>query len=145
MALLICIKFSALLTNETADNYFSQHDPIGFMVRTDFYSIPTVILFISFYLINKKNFIYRNIIFATSIILLWLNILANYNFSKANTLGFKAENMLTDRVITRIFSHQDFTSTKLYSLLQIGDISLRPKYYTPSIYEKYACRYYREI
>lgn len=137
LALLICIKFSALLTNETADNYFSQYDPIGFMVRTDFYSIPTVILFISFYLINKKNFLYRNIIFATSIILLWLNILANYNFSKANTLGFKAENMLTDRVITRIFSHQDFTSTKLYSLLQIGDISLRPKYYSPSIYEKY--------
>ena len=137
ITLLICIKFSAFLTNETSDNYFAQFDPIGFMVRTDFYSIPTLLLFSLFYLNNKKKYIYKNIVFTLSIILLWLNLNANYTFCKTSLLGFKAENMLTDRIITRIHSHPEFNSQKAYSLLQIGEISLRPKYYTPNTLEKY--------
>lgn len=137
LILLLSIKLSAFLTNETADNYFAQFDPIAFMVRTDFYSIPTLILFSAFYLNNQKNYLYKNIIFVFSLILLWINILANYNFSKTFILGFKAENLLTDRVTSRILSHPDFIHQKKYSLLQIGEFSLRHKYYIPDILEKY--------
>jgi hypothetical protein len=107
------------------------------MVRTDFYSIPTLLLFSLFYLNNKRNGIYKNIVFVLSIILFWLNLNTNYNFCKTSLLGFKAENMLTDRIITRIHSHLEFNSQNAYSLLQIGEISLRPKYYTQNTLEKY--------
>ena len=135
--LLICIKFSAFLTKETTESYFAQFDPIGFMVRTDFYSIPTLILFALFYLNNKNKYIYKNIAYVISLAFLWINITSNYNFCKTSILGFKAENMLTDRVITRIQTHPNFTTIKPYSLLQIGEYSLRPKYYQPQPLEKY--------
>jgi hypothetical protein len=107
------------------------------MVRTDFYSIPTLLLFALFYLNNKEKYLNKNIIFTLSIILFWLNINANYTFCKTFILGFKAENMLTDRVITRINTHPEFITKKPYSLLQIGEISLRPKYYQSHNLEKY--------
>lgn len=135
--LLICIKFSAFLTKETSENYFAQFDPVSFMLRTDFYSIPTLILFALLYINNKKKYIYKNIVFVISIVILWINITSNYNFCKVSILGFKAENMLTDRIITRIQNHPNFVTIKPYSLLQIGEYSLRPKYYQPQALEKY--------
>ena len=129
-------KYSALLTNETSDGYFSQNDPIGYAIRTDFFSIPTLLLFILSTLFSSPNKFNQNICFLACLCLLCINITSNLHYSKVQVFGFKAEINLLERISNRITSNPNFNQYSLYSVTQTGEISLRKKYYTPKKYEK---------
>ena len=135
--LLIGIKYSALLTNEAAEDYFSQKDPIGFAIRTDFFSIPLLLLYILSTLFGSSKKFNQNLCLLACSILLFININSNLHYSKVQLFGFKAEINLLERIINRITSSPNFNQNNLYSVTQTGEISLRKKYYTPSKYEKY--------
>jgi hypothetical protein len=138
IAIIIGLKFSTLLTKETADSYFFENDPITHMVRADFYSIPTFMLFCLFFITNqtsKKSI--HNLIFLTSIILIFSNINSNFTYSKTQILGFKAETNLLERTTSRIENSPLFSPETLYTLVQADEISFRPRYYQQSNYEKY--------
>ncbi len=136
-ALLLAIKFPALLAGNQENNYFAAYDPIGYMVRTDFYTIPCLILFCLFYLYQTEKKLLRNLLCSTAFLLIWLNISANLAFCKTQILGFRAENNLLERIITKIQNTPRFTANQAYTLIQVGELPLRPKFYQPGQLEKY--------
>lgn len=137
IALLFFLKFSALLINEDAKEYFHLKDPATFMVRTDFYSIPCLMLFIITYLSQTSKQSIKNITYILAALLLCLNLRADLLFTKTFLLGFSAENSLEQRIINRIKESPKYDSYNLYTLVQAGEFSLRSKYYTPSALEKF--------
>lgn len=136
-ALLIAMKLPAWLVKETAESYYASHDPAAFMVRTDFYVIPCIVLFSFFFLKTNAPRWKNNLLFSLSAILLFLNINANLAFVKTYQLGFTAENLLLERIIERFQSHQDYQKNKIYNITQLGEFSARAKYYHPAQIEKY--------
>lgn len=136
-SLFLILKLPLWLSQQTAENYYTKHDPAGFMVRGDFYAIPLLLLFSLFYLKKHTSQWGRNLLFAASAILLWFNINLNLSFCKTMLLGFKAENMLFQRIVSRIQQHPNYTPNNTYSIIQTGEIYFRPKYYTPTLNENY--------
>ena len=137
IALFLGIKFSALLTGVNPSSYFSKHDPITFMVRADFYSIPCLIMFCLLFLLKKQNQFLKNIITLISILLISINTLSNLTYTKTQILGFKAEMFLLDRLTNRIEEIKPSSSRRLRTIVQAGELPLRSKYYTSNKYEKY--------
>ncbi len=137
VALLLAVKLPALFSQSGGDNYFAQYDPVGFMVRTDFYTMPCLILFSVFYLSRNTKPIIRNITYTLSGLLLIININANFNFCKTHMLGFSAENKLLQRTISRIRNRPEYDANRLYTIIQTGELPLRKRYYNQRQYEKY--------
>lgn len=137
LLLLLAIKFPALLAGNQESNYFATYDPIEYMVRTDFYTIPCLILFCLFYTYQNASVLLRNFILFITIILIWLNISANLTFCKTHLLGFTAETKLLEHITAQIQNSPNFTTNKKYTLIQAGELALRPKYYQPKPLERY--------
>ena len=136
-ALLLALKYSALLTGTNNSNYFTQYDPITYMVRADFYSIPCFIMFILLFFSQATQKITLNTITIVSIIIISLNTISNFTYTKTQILGFKAEALLLDRLSKRLEENKPSTANKLQTIVQAGEISLRQRYYTTNSYEKY--------
>ena len=137
LGLIISLKFSAWLISNNADNAFAKLDPATSMVRTDFYSYPTLILFCLLFIQEQKKQILKNISFICAVFLLVTNINTNLNFSKIHLLGFTAENKLLERITNRLENHPQYLSNNLYTIIQAGEIPLRPQYYQKKLNEKY--------
>jgi hypothetical protein len=135
--LLLCLKFSALLTYESPDNAFSVYDPAIYMVRTDFYTIPCLILVILAKLSQNKAVFLKNIAFITSLILIVLSIKADLSFAKTQKFGFIAEDLLQQRLNNRLQENPAYKDDTLYTVVQAGELPLRARYYQPSKFEKY--------
>lgn len=137
MVLPLCLKFSAWLINENPDEYFAQHDPAIFMLRTDFYAIPVLVLFCLNFNISKASRIIKNIMFVLTILLLVDNLNAAFHFGKTQVLGKSGEALLQQRINNRILEHPAFNFRQNYFLLQAGEIPFRPRYYQKHELEKY--------
>lgn len=137
IALLLCIKFSAWLAAPAADNYFQLNDPAEFMVRTDFYALPCVMMFFLNLILSTSHQCIKNLGYILSIILLWGNLMADINFTKVQILGFHAEANLRQRITDRIQQASKYLNNRYYMVIQAGEISLRPKYYISQPAEKY--------
>lgn len=137
LGLLISLKFSAWLISNNADNAFAKLDPSTSMVRTDFYSYPILILFCLCFIQEQNKQILKNISFICAVLLLLTNINTNLNFSKTHLLGFTAENKLLERIINRLENHPQYLTNNLYTIIQAGEIPLRPQYYQKKPHEKY--------
>lgn len=138
ISLIIALKFSTLLVKETANTYFSDNDPISFMIRADFYSIPVFLLFSLFFIqTNFPQKITGNLVFISIIILIFSNLNSNLSYSKTQTLGFKAEANLQERILSRIENSPLFTPKNFYNLVLADEISLRHRYYQQSLFEQY--------
>ncbi len=129
IAIFIGIKFSAILVKEAPSNYFSKNDPPFFMIRTDFYAIPTLILFALCFLRLTTPQYFKNTLTLITSILIITNINNNLNYSKVQTLGFLSEQKLLDRITSRIKDSKNFTPNSYYALAQITELSLRPRFY----------------
>jgi hypothetical protein len=136
-AIFISLKFSALLTNETNGEYFAKHDPISFMIRTDFYAIPCFILFCVYYILQNSHQFLQNITFISLILIITININNNLNYSKVQNFGFTAETTLLNKITNQITSSKDFNNYNYYTIIQAGELPLRQKYYQPYSNEKY--------
>ena len=137
IVLLICLKFSALLTKETSDNAFAVYDPIIHMVRTDFYTIPCLILVALAKFYQSKPVFLKNITFITALILIILSTKADLYFIKTQKLGFIAEDLLQQRLNNRLQENPAYKYQNLYTVVQAGELPLRTRYYQPSVLEKY--------
>ena len=133
----LCIKFSAWMSSQAPTEYFSINDPAFFMVRTDFYSIPCLVLFCLNILFSHNKIYIKNIATAISMALIFISLKTDINYGKVNILGFHAEGLLQERVINRLEQSPNYHPKNYYKIVQAGEISLRPKYYQPSSLEKY--------
>lgn len=137
LILLLCLKFSAWLTTETPDNYFAHYDPAAFMVRTDFYAIPCLILYCLTELAQSSIKALKNISFALCCVLFSINIKSDLNFSKVHLFGFKSEALLQERINERIQENPHYNPQKLYTIVQAGELPARTHFYQKSPLEKY--------
>ncbi len=137
LCLLVCLKFSAWLVSEQADNPFATLDPATSMLRTDFYSYPILTLFCLFFIHQQKPILLKNLSFIMGLILLITNINNNLIFSKTHLLGFSAENKLLERIISRIQENPEYQTHNLYTVIQAGELPLRSKFYMKKAHEKY--------
>jgi hypothetical protein len=136
LSLVIALKFSAWLTQETATEYFAGVDPAFFMIRADFYAIPVAVLVAFFSLQNSSSF-KKNLTFILSLLLLWCNLTGNLEYCKTALFGSKAEDRLLTRITARVQENPAFSASALYNFMQAGELSLRPRYHTPNFGEKY--------
>ena len=134
--LLLCLKFSAWLTNDIKGDFFADNDPSAFMVRTDFYAVPCLILYAITTLTKHKQLI-KNITLLLTVTILWLSINADFSFSKTHLLGFKAETNLQQRINARLLEHENYNPETYYTVVQAGELPLRHKYYLRKPLEKY--------
>lgn len=137
LTLFITLKLPAWLIKETAESYFAAKDPAAFMVRSDFYTIPSLLLFCFFFLKKQPALWKRNLLFSLALSLLYININANYSFAKTQSLGFITETKLLERITARIQAHTDFQTNQIYHITQLGDYSSRTKYYPLTPLQKY--------
>ena len=80
----------------------------------------------------------KNFAYLSAVLLLIISINLNLNFAKTHFFGFSAENKLLERLTARIQSHQDFSRTSQYTVIQAGEIPLPvPVTHLPSANEKY--------
>ena len=135
--LILGLKFSAWLSSDNADNVLTVLDPSKFMVRTDFYSYPYVILFSLFYLYRQNKQFLKNMSFVLSVVLILGNINAGLSFSKVHWLGFISENKLLERVSARIQENPNYINYQNYTVVQAGELPLRMRYYQSNDNEKY--------
>lgn len=135
--LLLCLKFSTLLATQAPNDYFTINDPIAFMLRADFYSIPCLILYCLSRLSAHKKLFLKNLSTITCILLIFTNLKTDLNFSKVQILGFRAETLLQERIINRLEESPQYKPGNYYTFVQIGEISLRPRYYLNTTQEKY--------
>lgn len=135
LLLLLAVKFSAWLVNETSDSAFAAVDPAAFMIRADFYGFPALLLFCLIYL-HRRNQGLKNIALLLAVCLLSVGIKNDLAFAKTHLFGFSAENKLLERFISRIQEHPSYQTPQTYTIIQAGELPLRRKYYTPAPHEK---------
>ena len=137
LTLPLFLKFSAWLINENSDEYFANHDPISFMLRTDFYAIPVFIMYSLASLNQSPNQILKNLSFTLSFILLVINLNADFNYTKVQKLGFTSETLLQQRINNRLMETAPFDFKNNYTVTQAGEIPLRRRYYPIQPLENY--------
>jgi len=135
--LLLCLKFSAWLTFETPENYFSQYDPAAFMVRTDFYAIPCLVLMCIAGLMNANCKFFKNAAVLISVVLIVLSLKADFYFAKVHLFGFQSEALLQERINNRIQENEAYNSESLYTVVQAGELPARSHFYKKEALEKY--------
>lgn len=135
--LLLSLKFSALVSSQEANDYFTINDPIEYMVRADFYSIPCLILYCLSRLSTHKKLFLKNTATIICTFLIFINLKTDINFSKVQILGFHGEALLQERIINRLEESPQYLPNNYYTIVQTGEISLRPKYYQTTKLEKY--------
>ncbi len=136
-AILLALKLPLWLSHQISDSYYATRDPTAFMVRGDFYALPVLLMFSLFYLVKSGSQKLRNILLVLSAALLWFNINLNLSFCKTMLLGFKAENLLIQRLTDRIQSHPRYNPNTTYYITQTGEFYFRLKYHTPAADEKF--------
>ena len=106
-------------------------DETAYMPRVNFYSLSFLYAGCTALLLNQKGLI-RNAGMALSLLLIWQNVLNDFEASKVWQLGRTAEINLTERITGRIEERE-----KKHLLIPVvaGEMPLRPKYYHTS-YQK---------
>lgn len=137
LCLPFALKFSAWLISENPDEYFAINDPAPFMLRTDFYAIPIFIMYCLANLHQSTKQALKNLSMIITLILLWLNFNTDFNYSKVQKLGFTAETLLQQRINNRIMDTPTFRFKNDYTVTQVGEIALRPRYYIKTSFEKH--------
>lgn len=101
-----------------------------FVSRIDFYGYAFLYAFFLALLLHAKYKISHSFALIFMIILIPLNILNSYHALKIWKQGFDSEMQILDRVIERIENHPNFNPKTKYRYYQVGDIALRPNFYT---------------
>ena len=90
-----------------------------------FETLVTVIVFT-----KLKKLHNLSVLAATGVI--WISIVNDLDCLRVWKLGFDAEKMLWNRVLARMERQTDFNIRRKYAVVQIGWISLRPRFYEQS-------------
>lgn len=100
-----------------------------YVARIDFYGLAFIYAFALALLLKYKQALSKSLCIAFMSILIPLNMLNDYRALKIWQQGFDSEFQILEQISERIENHPNFKPNKKYRFYQIGDISLRPKYY----------------
>ena len=121
---LLCITILA-----TATTTFLVIPHTEYVARIDFYGLAFLYTLALALLLKFKQPLAKSLALLFMFILLPLNIQNDYRAQKIWQQGFTAEFQILDRVVERIENHPNFKPNHKYRFRQLGDISLRPRYY----------------
>jgi hypothetical protein len=105
-------------------------DETAYMPRVNFYSISFLYAGTMTLLLKEKGLM-RNLGIILSVLLIWQNILNNFEASKVWQLGRTAEINLTERITGQIENYKKLRRIPIVA----GELPLRPRYYHTS-YQK---------
>ena len=107
-------------------------EPQVHFARLTFFGLPFLYA-LSFLLILLLGTVpMRKIAYALAFILIFMNFVRVSYAEKVWKFGWDAETKLAERIITRLEKQPEFNIERQYKLLQIGEKSLRAKYYKAS-------------
>ena len=100
-----------------------------YVARIDFYGLAFVYAFALALLLKYKRPLSQSLCLIFMLLLIPLNVLNDYRALKIWQQGFEAEFQILEQITERIENHPNFNPNTKYHFYQIGDISLRRKYY----------------
>ena len=100
-----------------------------YVSRIDFYGVAFIYSFALALLLKFKLPLAKSLALIFMIILIPFNIINDYRAQKIWQQGQTAEFQILDRVVEQIENHPNFNPRQKYHFRQLGDISMRPKYY----------------
>ncbi|MBR2273684.1 MAG: hypothetical protein IJ864_02495 [Alphaproteobacteria bacterium] len=107
------------------------------LVQSGFLGMPFLfaLLFAMVLSVAHEESLLRRIVFVFSILLIFMNFIRIAYAEKVWKFGWDAETKLAERIITRLEKMPEFDINRQYKLLQIGEKSLRSKYYRRGPFE----------
>ena len=105
------------------------NEPQVHFVRLTFFGLPFLyaLAFLMILLLGTVN--QRRIAYGLAFVLIFMNFVRVAYAEKVWKFGWDAETKLAERIITRLEKQPEFNIERQYKLLQIGEKSLRAKYY----------------
>lgn len=122
--LLIASKLSFLFTTEPP-----------FSAEIAFFSLPLLYTLMLSATIKLGGTYLRRVAYILAIIIIFMGFVRVAYAQKVWKFGWDAETKLAERIITRLEKMPEFNINRSYKLLQIGEMSLRQKYYIKKPYE----------
>ena len=105
------------------------HNPAEHTVVMTFFGLPFLFALIFVLLIRLGGGVVYRLTFVLAFCLIFMNFVRVAYAEKVWKFGWDAETKLAERIITRLEKMPEFDINRQYKLLQIGEQSLRSKYY----------------
>ena len=107
------------------------------LVQSGFLGLPFLfaLLVTMMLCVSREGSLLRRIVCVFSILLIFMNFIRIAYAEKVWKFGWDAETKLAERIITRLEKMPEFDINRQYQLLQIGEKSLRSKYYRRGSFE----------
>jgi hypothetical protein len=99
------------------------------LVRIDFYGLVPLYVLMFTLLIKLNSGSWRRAVYVVAILFIFMGCIRVSYAQKVWKFGFDAESKLAERIITRLEKMPEFDITRQYKFLQIGEVSLRQKFY----------------
>lgn len=120
--ILIASKLSVLFTTDTAETTV-------YLAQINFFGLPLIYALMLVVLIRLGGQKLRTGAYILSVVMVFMSFVRVAYAQKVWKFGWEAETKLAERIITRLEKLPEFNIEKQYKLLQIGEMSLRQKYY----------------
>lgn len=103
--------------------------PLKNITGTNFFALPLILSLSAAMLINLGTPLLKRIALGFAVLLIFINFVRIAYAQKVWKFGWDAETKLAERIITRLEKMPEFDISRQYTLFQIGEKSLRQKYY----------------
>lgn len=105
------------------------HNPAENMVQMTFFGLPFLFVLLFVLLVRLEGVFTVRAAYVLAFLLIFMNFVRVAYAEKVWKFGWDAETKLAERIITRLEKMPEFDINRQYQLLQIGEQSLRSKYY----------------
>lgn len=103
--------------------------PLQNLAETSFFALPFILALSAAVLFELSTSLLKRVVIGFAVVLIFMNFVRVAYAQKVWKFGWEAETKLSERIITRLEKLPEFDISKQYTLLQIGEKSLRQKYY----------------
>lgn len=109
----------------------NPEDVTVYNAQINFYGLPLIYALMFVTLIRLGTGLTRRLAYILAVLLILMGYVRVAYGQKVWKFGWDAETKLAERIITRLEKMPEFDINRQYKLLQIGEFSLRSKYYLP--------------
>ncbi len=106
------------------------------MAHVEFFSLPLIYALMLVALLKLGGDYLRRVAYTLAVLIIFMGFVRVAYAQKVWKFGWDAETKFAERIITRLEKMPEFNIERQYKLLQIGEMSLRQKYYLKKPYEK---------
>lgn len=103
----------------------------AYLAQINFFGLPLLYALMFIVIIRLGGNYTRATAYTLSVLLIFMSFVRVAYAQKVWKFGWDAETKLAERIITRLEKMPEFDINRQYKLLQIGEMSLREKYYIP--------------